>query len=85
MVRITLKCCTCGEAKNVIVSQQPAFGFEFYKIVKEAGWYPILDTNYGRTLCFCGEKCMKKQLTKQGHIRKRLVPCQKDRIDFLRG
>ncbi len=78
MVQITLRCCTCGEEKDVVVNQAPTFGFEIFQITKEAGWYPVLDINYGRTLCFCGEECMKKQLTKAGTIRKRLIACPKD-------
>jgi len=78
MVQITLRCCTCGERKNVEVDRAPAFGFEFYKVIQDAGWYPVLDMNYDRTLCFCVEDCMKKQLTKAGTIRKRLISCPKE-------
>lgn len=77
-MQISLKCCTCGATKDIVVTQQPSFGFEFYKIVQESGWYPVLDMNYGRTLCFCDEGCMKKQLTKRGHLRKRLIRCEKE-------
>lgn len=73
MVQITLECCTCGKAIDVDISKPPVFGFELYDIAKNANWFPILDMNYGRTLIFCCEECMKKQLTKKGTIRKRLI------------
>ena len=77
MIQITLKCCTCGATKDVVITQSPSFGFEFYKIIQDSGWYPVLDMRYGRSLCFCDEECMKKQLTKSGSIRKRLIYCPK--------
>lgn len=73
MTQITLKCCTCGETKDIAVTQKPEFSFEFYGMVAEAGWHPVLDLNYGRTLCFCSKECHEKQLTKSGVIRKRLL------------
>jgi len=78
MVQIKLRCCTCGAEKDVVVNQAPTFGFEIYQVAQEAGWYPVIDMYYGRTLCFCEEACMKKQLTKAGAIRKRLISCPKD-------
>lgn len=80
MSEITLKCCTCGTEKTVFANP-PTFGFEFYEIAKNAGFYPIIDLNFGRTLCFCDEDCMKKQLTKKGYIRKRLIHAEKGVID----
>lgn len=78
MKQITLKCCTCGETKEIIVQQNPQFGFEFYGMISESGWYPILDLNYRRTLCFCSKRCYEKQLTKSGTVRKRLLHVQKE-------
>lgn len=75
MKQITLKCCTCGTTKDIVVTQAPTFGFEVYSIAKAAGWQPLSDTANGRTLCFCSETCMKKQLTKGGFVRKRLLHC----------
>lgn len=63
---IGLKCCTCGDTKIISVTRQLEFSFEFYSAIKEAAWFPVLDLNYGRTLCFCSENCYKKQLTKKG-------------------
>ena len=77
MVEITLQCCTCGEKLPVVVSSEPRFGFELYEIAGNAGWKPALDMNYGRTLVFCGDDCLKKQLTKGGLFRKRLISSQK--------
>lgn len=61
MIQITLKCCTCGATKDVVITQSPGFGFEFYKIIQDSGWYPVLDMRYG----------------KSGSIRKRLIYCPK--------
>lgn len=73
MTKITLCCCTCGKQKEALVAKPPMFAFELYKIAEEAGWHAILDMNYGRALCFCSEECKKKQFTKAGTIRKRLI------------
>ena len=73
-----IRCCTCGDMKTISVTRQPEFSFEFYPVIKEAGWFPALDLNYGRTLCFCSEQCYKKQLTKKGIIRKRLIHVEKE-------
>lgn len=78
MKHIKLKCCTCGETKEIIVEREPRFGFEFHEIVKNAGWYPAFDLNNCRTLCFCEKDCYKKQLTKSGTIRKRLLYIPKE-------
>jgi len=77
-MQITLQCCTCGAKRDVAVDHPPAFGFELYQIAREAGWHPSMDTNHGRTLCFCSVECMKKQLTKAGTFRKRLIACPMD-------
>lgn len=78
MNQITLKCCTCDEIKDIIVQRKPEFGFEFYGMISKSGWYPVLDLNYSRTLCFCSEECYKKQLTKSGLVRKRLLHIPKE-------
>ena len=77
MTPITMQCCTCGEEKTVGINAPIRFGFELFGVAKEAGWFPVIDMNYYRTLLFCCEDCMKKQLTKAGTIRKRLVKAQK--------
>lgn len=69
----SIRCCTCGDAIQVDVKREPAFGFELYDIAKQAGWKPSVDLNFGRTLIFCSEECYKAQLTKRGYIRKNLL------------
>lgn len=75
---ITLRCCTCGSAIQVEVNRAPEFSFELYDVAKQAGWKPAIDLNFGRTLVFCSDECYKAQLTKEGHIRKRLVHKSKE-------
>lgn len=74
---ITLRCCTCDAEKEVILDKPPELGFEFFEVVKNAGWYPVLDFGYCRSLCFCSKECAQKQVTKAGTIRKRLVKAKK--------
>lgn len=81
MVPITLKCSTCGEEKDIYISNSITFGFELYDIAKKAGWYPVIDMNYSRTLVFCCKDCMKKQLTKGGYIRKNLIKAEKNKTE----
>lgn len=77
-VPITLLCPTCGKEQGLIITRQILFGFELCKIAKDAGWYPIIDFNYNRTIVFCHEDCYKKQLTKKGTIRRRLIRASKE-------
>lgn len=78
MTEIKLRCCTCGEEKPVTVEEPPTFGFELLKIAQSAGWYPILDGNWGRALVFCSKSCYEAQLTKEGYVRKRLIQKPKE-------
>lgn len=72
-VPITLVCATCGRAQGLEITKSIEFGFELCKIAKDAGWYPVIDFNFNRTIVFCCEDCYKKQLTKSGRLRKRLI------------
>lgn len=77
-IPITLVCCTCGDALHLEITRHITFGYELYKITQDAGWYPVIDTGYSRTLVFCSENCYKKQLKKNGQLRKRLIKAKKE-------
>ena len=83
MEQIALKCCTCGKTEPVTVEHKPECSFEFYKIVQDAKWTPVLDLNFGRTLCFCSLECRDMQMTKKGYIRKHLI--KKERKAMANG
>lgn len=77
-IQISLQCCTCDEEIFCEVNRPPQFGFELYQIAKDVGWTPIID--YSRVCVFCSEECYKKQLRKNGELRKRFVKIKKEEI-----
>ena len=81
IVSFVLVCCTCDKKNEVIATKAPSFGFELYSIVKDAGWTPAYDNRWGRVLVFCSDECCKKQLTKGGWFRKRLIQVKKTSKD----
>lgn len=78
MIGITLVCSTCDEIISVEVSRLPQFSFELYEIAKKVEWFPVVDIGGMRTAIFCCEECYKKQLTKNGRLRKRFLRIPKE-------
>lgn len=73
MIEVVLKCCTCEEEKNTVATNPPQTGLDYASIIKGAGWRPVFDPIYNRLLCFCCAECERKQRTKSGGFRERLI------------
>ena len=71
MIRITLKCWTCGKEKSVDVEYPPDFAFELAGYAQKAKWLGVIDMDNHRSLVFCSNECMKKALKKDGSFYKR--------------
>ena len=67
---IILACWSCGTKQGVEVSQKPYFAYELALIARDVGWVGVLDPAHSRSLVFCSDECLQKQLKKDGTIRK---------------
>lgn len=73
MVKLTLVCWSCGNKIDIEVEQPPMFAFELADMANKNGMLGVIDYNYNRSLVFCDQKCLDKQLTKKGYIRFRPI------------
>lgn len=78
MPGIVIECATCQEKIGLEVSRIPQFGFELFDIASKADWFPVMDMGHSRVVVFCCDDCYKKQLTKKGTLRARLLKIPKE-------
>lgn len=60
-----IKCWSCG--KGIMVDgPQPQLATDLLEAANAAGMLGVIDWRYKRTLVFCDDACLKKQLTADG-------------------
>lgn len=74
---ITLVCAACGEKKQADFPP-PQLGIDLIPAAESVGFKTVYDPRYGRMVIFCGEKCMRTNLNKDGKLRKYCRPPKKE-------